>query len=63
MQFRQYAVVTALIFTAVAVAHAVRLYYGWLVTIGSIDIPMALSWVAVFVAELLAVAGFATARQ
>jgi hypothetical protein len=63
MQFRQYAVVTALIFTVVAVAHAARLYYGWPVTIGSTEIPMAVSWAAVIFAGLLALAGFASARS
>ena len=63
MHSRQYAVVAALVFTVVAVLQAARLFYGWPVTVGSTEIPMAASWVAVFVAGLLAIAGFATSRS
>jgi uncharacterized membrane protein len=63
MHHRQYAGITALIFTIVAIGHAARLYYGWPVTIGPTEIPMAVSWVAVFVTGLLAIAGFTTARS
>ena len=63
MRARQYAVIAALVFTIVAIVQAARLSYGWPVTIGSTQIPMSVSWVAVFVAGLLAVAGFTTARS
>jgi hypothetical protein len=62
MQSRQYALIAALVFTIVTIMQAARLFYGWPVTVGSIDIPMAASWMAVFVAGLLAIAGFATSR-
>ena len=63
MDARQYAVVAAVVFTIVAVVQALRLFYGWQVIVGSAEIPMAVSWVAVFVAGLLAIAGFTTARS
>jgi hypothetical protein len=63
MDSRQYAVVAAVVFTIVAVVQALRLFYGWHVIVGSAEIPMAVSWVAVFVAGLLAIAGFTTARS
>ena len=63
MQSHRYAILAALIFTIVAVLHAARLFYGWPVVIGSTQIPMALSWVAVVVTGLLALAGFTTARR
>jgi hypothetical protein len=63
MQSRQYALVAAVIFAIVAIGHAARIFYGWPVVIGSIDIPMAVSWMAVVVAGLLAVAGFGTSRS
>ncbi len=63
MQSHRYAILAALVFTIVAVLHAARLFYGWPVVIGSTQIPMALSWVAVVVTGLLALAGFTTARR
>ncbi len=62
MQSHQYAILAALIFTIVAILQAARLFYGWPVTIGSTQIPMAVSWAAVVVAGLLALAGFTSAR-
>jgi hypothetical protein len=59
---RQYAIVTALIFTVVAVLQLARAFYGWPVTIASIDVPVAASWVAAAIAGILAIAGFMTAR-
>jgi hypothetical protein len=63
MHSRQYAMIAALVFTIVAIIQAARLFYGWPVTIGTTEIPMGVSWVAVFIAGLLAIAGFSTARS
>ena len=63
MQARQYAVIAALVFTIVALVQAARLYYGWPVSIGSRQIPMAVSWAAVVVAGLLAIVAFTTRRS
>ena len=63
MDSRQYAVVAAPVFTVVAIVQALRLFYGSPVIVGSAEIPMAVSWVAVFVAGLLAIAGFTKARS
>ena len=46
----------------VAVLHAARLFYGWPLVIASTQIPMAVSWVAVVVAGLMALAGFTSER-
>jgi len=62
MQSHRYAILAALIFTIVAILQAARLFYGWPVTIGSTQIPMAVSWAAVVVAGLLALAGFTSER-
>ncbi len=53
-----YAVVSAVIFALVAVAHLVRLIKGWAVQIGPYSVPMSLSWVGLVVAALIAVWGF-----
>ena len=63
MSARQYAVIAALVFTVVALVQAARLYLGWSVSIGSLQIPMAVSWAAVVVAGLLAILGFTTTRS
>jgi len=63
MSARQYAVIAALVFTVVALVQAARLYLGWSVSIGSRQIPMAVSWAAVVVAGLLAILGFTTTRS
>ena len=63
MQSNQYALVAALVFTVVAVLQLARAVYGWPVTIGSTEIPIAASWVAAAVAGVLAIAGFMTARR
>ena len=53
-----YAIVTALIFALVALAHFVRLIKQWKVQIGPASVPMSVSWVGLIVAALLAIWGF-----
>ena len=53
-----YAVVSALIFAVVAIAHIVRLVKGWNVAIGPYNVSMNVSWVALVVAALIAIWGF-----
>jgi len=53
-----YAAVSALIFGLVALAHLVRIIKRWTVEIGPYDVPMAVSWVGLVVAALLAIWGF-----
>ena len=57
-----YAVITALIFALVAIMHGWRIYEGWTVQIGPHSISMTVSWVALVVAALLAIWGFALLR-
>jgi hypothetical protein len=53
-----YAVVSALIFALVAVAHVVRLVNRWTVAIGRYNVSMNISWAALVVSALLAIWGF-----
>ena len=55
---RSYNALTAAIFTVVAVAHLLRVILGWTVQIGSWEIPIWVSWLALVVAGLLAWVGF-----
>jgi hypothetical protein len=53
-----YAIVSALIFALVAIMHVVRLIKRWTVVIGSYNVSMNVSWVALVVAALIAIWGF-----
>ena len=53
-----YALITALIFTLVAILHGWRISKGWTVQIGPHSVSMTVSWVGLVVAVLLAIWGF-----
>jgi hypothetical protein len=53
-----FSLISGVVFTAIAVLHALRLIYGWLAQIGGWDVPMWLSWVALVLAGLLAYGNF-----
>ena len=53
-----YAILTALLFTFVAIMHGWRIYNRWPVQIGPHSISMNVSWIGLFVATLLAIWGF-----
>ena len=53
-----YAVISALIFAVVAIAHVLRLINRWSVVIGPYNISMNVSWAALVVSALLAIWGF-----
>jgi hypothetical protein len=58
-----HAVVSALIFAVVAVAHAIRLVNGWAVQVGPFSVPMSVSWTGLVIAALISVWGFAQLGQ
>jgi hypothetical protein len=62
MTQRTFAVVTAMVFSLIAVGHAVRLLRGWQVTIESVVVPVWVSWIGLAVAAYLAYQGFRLAR-
>jgi hypothetical protein len=49
-----YATVSAFIFAIVAIAHLARLLKGWTVQIGTLSVPMSVSWIGLLIAALLA---------
>ena len=57
-----YSLLSAFIFTLVAVLQLVRTLKGWPVTIGTTSIPLWVSWVACVIAAILAWLGFAASR-
>jgi hypothetical protein len=54
----QFSLLSALIFTLVAVLQLVRAMRRWPVTVGAISVPLWASWVACVVAVILAWLGF-----
>ena len=57
-----YSLLSAFIFTIVAVLQLVRALNGWPVTVGTTSIPLWASWVACVVAAILAWLGFAASQ-
>ena len=50
--------VSSSIFAVIALLHALRLIYGWKVTMGEWIVPVWVSWVGLFIAGYLACQGF-----
>lgn len=57
MSQKNYAMVTGLIFLAVAVLHALRLLYGWTAVLNGWTVPMWISGAGVVIAGYLAYHG------
>ncbi len=55
--------VTSSIFALIALLHALRLFYGWKVTIGEWAVPVWVSAVGFVIAGYLAVQGFLLQRK
>jgi hypothetical protein len=53
-----YAVVSALIFSLVALGHLLRIIKRWEVRIGTLVVSMSVSWAGLGVAAMLAIWGF-----
>jgi hypothetical protein len=53
-----YALISALIFALVAVAHVLRLVNRWTVAIGPYNVSTNVSWAALVISALLAIWGF-----
>lgn len=65
MNKKTYYMLASVIFAVIAVAHALRAYYGWEAQIGDYVVPVSYSWVAVVLAGYLSIRGwqFATAKK
>ena len=63
MSRRAYLLVTAVIFSLIALLHLVRIIFGWSVMLASWSVPMWLSWGALIVTGALAYFGFSFATQ
>lgn len=63
MQTKNYAMVSAIIFTIVTLAHIWRLYSGAEVMLNGAPVPMAGSWFGVIIAAIMAIWGFKIAAR
>ena len=59
---RAYLVLSGLLFGAVALAHLLRLVYGWAAQINAWGVPLWVSWVGLVVAGVLCIWAFALTR-
>jgi hypothetical protein len=58
MTQRIFSLVTAILFSLIALLHASRLVRGWHVMIGDIVVPVWVSWIGLVIAAYLAYEGF-----
>jgi hypothetical protein len=63
MSEKEYYRFSSLVFLIVAIAHAIRAFYGWDAIIGGVEIPVWYSWVAVVLAGYLAFRGFSMVNK
>lgn len=62
MTQRTFSLITATLFSVIALLHAVRILHGWQVTIGGGVVPIWVSWIGLVIAAYLAYQGFRLAR-
>jgi len=63
MSQRIFSLVAGAVFGLVALAHVLRIVFGWSVVIQDFAVPVWASWIAVIVAGYLAYEGFRLARK
>ena len=62
MTQRTFSLITATLFSLIALLHALRILRGWHVTIGDIVVPIWVSWIGLAIAAYLAYEGFKLSR-
>ena len=62
MRQHTFSLITAVLFSLIALLHVLRLLRGWHVTIGGAVVPMWVSWIGLAIAAYLAYQGFRLAR-
>jgi hypothetical protein len=62
MTQRVFSLITATLFSLIALLHALRLLRGWQVTIGDMMVPLWVSWVGLIIAGYLAYEGVRLGR-
>jgi len=57
-----FSLVTAAVFLLIALGHAIRLLFGWHVTVENVVVPVWISWTGLAVATYLAYQGLQSSR-
>jgi hypothetical protein len=60
---RIFCLIAAAVFSLVALGHAIRLLFGWHVTVGTVVVPLSISWIGLAIAGYLAYEGFRSSRS
>jgi hypothetical protein len=55
--------IAAAVFSLIALGHALRLLFGWHVTVEGVVVPMWISWIGLAVATYLAYLGIRASRS
>jgi hypothetical protein len=63
MTLRIFSLIAAAVFSLIALGHAIRLLFGWHVTVETVVVPVWLSWIGLAVATYLAYQGFPSSRS
>ena len=60
---RIFSLVAAAVFLLIALGHALRLLFGWQVTVANIVVPLWISWIGLAIAGYLAYQGFRLSKR
>ena len=60
---RIFSLIAAAVFLLIALGHALRLLFGWHITVGNIVVPVWMSWIGLAIAGYLAYQGFRLSRR
>jgi hypothetical protein len=63
MNTKNYLIVSTVIFTVVAVVHLIRLTLGWPVELGTWNVPLSVSLIAVLISASVAMWGISLVRR
>jgi hypothetical protein len=63
MGFKEYCVVSGILFSLVALAHLLRIVFGMPVQVDDFEVPMLVSWVGLVVPAGLAIWAFRISRS
>ena len=60
---RIFSLIAAVVFSLIALGHAIRLLLGWHVTVEKMVVPVWISWIGLAIAGYLAYQGFPSSRS
>jgi hypothetical protein len=60
---RIFCLIAAAVFLLIALGHAIRILFGWHVTVESVVVPVWVSWIAFVAAAYLTYQGFRSSRS